>query len=123
MQNPITADCPDAVRAYMTLSEGDDRPAAVALFTEDAHVTDDGRDYRGVTEIRTWLDEVAGEYTYTATPMAAQNEATDQTSIQIRLEGNFPGGLVDVDYRFRLDSSGRLARLTITPSAGQPETA
>ena len=85
-------------------------------------MTDDGHDYHGVAEIRTWLDRVAGEYTYTATPLAVQNETADKSSIRIRLEGNFPGGLVDVDYRFRLDGAGRLAQLTITPSAEGPGT-
>ncbi|KAF0963357.1 nuclear transport factor 2 family protein [Rhodococcus sp. T7] len=122
MTNSLLVHCPDAVRAYMTLTEGEDRAAAVATFADDAHVTDDGRDYHGTAEIRAWLDRVASQYTYTTTPIAAHNDvATRATSVTCRLEGTFPGGLVDLDYRFQLDGSGRLAHLTIAPSADQPE--
>ena len=118
---PVIADCPDVVRAYMTLNESGDRTAATALFTDTAQVTDEGHDYRGTAEIRTWLDRAANEYTYTTTPLAAENASDGRTSIRCRLEGNFPGGLVDVDFRFQLDAAGRLARLSITPSAEQPQ--
>ncbi len=33
-----------------------------------------------------------------------------------RLEGDFPGGVVDLDYRFGLDEQGRLRRLVIEPT-------
>jgi len=117
---PVIADCPDAVRGYMILNESGDRTAATALFTDTAEVTDDGHDYRGIAEIRTWLDRAATEYTYTTTPLTVENASDGRTSIRCRLEGNFPGGVVDVDFRFELDGAGRLTRLTITPSADQP---
>lgn len=124
MTSPLIVHCPDAVRAYMTLAEREDRTAAVALFADDAHVTDDGHDYLGTTEIRAWLGRVASKYTYTTTPIDVHSDAvTRQTSVRCRLEGSFPGGLIDLDYRFQLDGSGRLARLTITPSTEQPEAA
>lgn len=121
MTNPLIEDCPDAVRAYLILAEAEDRTAAVSLFVEDAHVTDDGHDYIGVTQIRAWLGRVASQYTYTTTPISTNSDAaTRTTSIRCRLEGTFPGGMVDLDYRFQLDDSGRLVCLTITPSADQP---
>lgn len=89
-----------------------------------AHVTDDGHDYIGVANIRAWLGRDASQYAYTTTPMSATSDAvTGTTSIRCRLEGTFPGGLVDLDYTFQLDDSGRLANLTITPSDDQPAQA
>lgn len=124
MTNSLLIDCPDAVRAYLALAAGDDRTAATALFVADAHVTDDGHDYIGAAEIRRWLGRVAGRYSYTTTPIAVHDDAAaDRTSVRCRIEGTFPGGVVDLDYRFRLDDAGRLARLTITPSAQQPQPA
>lgn len=121
--NQLLADCPDAVRAYLTLAGGEDRTAAVVLFGDHARVIDDGHHYTGPAEIRAWLGRVASQYSYTTTPIDAHNDsAAGQTSVRCRIEGTFPGGLVDLDYHFRLDGSGRLLRLTITPSAEQPES-
>ncbi|MCX0271639.1 nuclear transport factor 2 family protein [Nocardia zapadnayensis] len=120
--NPLLADCPDAVRAYLTLTGGEDRTAAVALFGDDAQVTDDGHHYTGSAQIRTWLARVANQYSYTTTPIDVHHDAAGQWSVRCRIEGTFPGGLVDLDYHFRLDGSGRLLRLAITPSAEQFES-
>ncbi|WP_241383515.1 nuclear transport factor 2 family protein [Rhodococcus sp. CH91] len=117
MTDSTIARCPDAVRAYMTLATGDDRPAATVLFAEDAHVTDDGVDHRGRDGIRTWLDRVAGEFSYTTTPVSVYGDAhSDRVTIRCRIEGDFPGGVVDLDYDFRLDTSGRIASLVIAPA-------
>ncbi|MGI5160113.1 hypothetical protein [Microbispora sp. CA-102843] len=114
MANSPLAGCPDAVRAYMRLTTGGDRAAAMVCFAEAAHVTDDGRDYQGTGEIRRWLDRVAGEYTYTVTPLSARaGGVAGWTVVTCRLEGTFPGSPVDLDYRFDLDDAERIARLEI----------
>lgn len=120
MTNSVVDRCPDAVRAYLALASGEDRTAATPLFAEDAHVTDDGTDHRGRAEIREWLDRVAGEFSYTTTPISADGDAaSDRVSVRCRIEGNFPGGVVDLDYCFRLDAAGRLASLVIAPAVDQ----
>ncbi|GAA11208.1 MULTISPECIES: hypothetical protein [Gordonia] len=116
MTNTSIADCPDAVRAFMRLTTCNDRTAATALFTEDAAVTDDGRDHVGIASIRDWLDREASEYTYTTTVVGASSSPTDGAVVTTRLEGDFPGGVVDLDYRFGLDEQGRLRRLVIEPT-------
>lgn len=114
MTNRMLADSPDAVRAYMNLTTDGDRTAAIVGFADTAHVTDDGRDYHGASAIRTWLDKASGNYTYTTTPLAARTDATtDHTVVTCRLEGTFPGGLVDLDYHFDLDGAQRISRLEI----------
>nr|WP_189179224.1 nuclear transport factor 2 family protein [Microbispora rosea] len=112
MSHSPLAGCPDAVRAYLTLASGADRAAAVVCFADGAHVTDDGHDYRGTGEIGRWLDRVAGEYTYTTTPLSAHTGA-GRTVVTCRVEGTFPGSPVDLDFRFGLDDAGRISRLKI----------
>ncbi|GAB1822764.1 nuclear transport factor 2 family protein [Herbidospora sp. RD11066] len=97
---------PDAVRAYFALSTGDDPAAAVVAFADDAHVTDDGRDHHGHAEIREWLGRTSAEFDYTSTPIGGEG-----TTVICRVEGNFPGSPVELDYRFGLDTSGRISRL------------
>ncbi|WP_066375467.1 hypothetical protein [Herbidospora mongoliensis] len=99
---------PAAIRAYLTLSTGADPLSAVVTFAPDAHVTDDGHDYRGHAEIGEWLGSTSAEFDYTSTPIGG-----DDTTVTCRVEGNFPGSPVDLDYRFTLDASGRISRLEI----------
>jgi hypothetical protein len=75
-------------------------------------VTDDGHTYRGATEIRGWLTRTASEFTYTTTPLTAHDNG-DDTTVTCRVEGNFPGSPVTLDYHFQLDESNRIANLDI----------
>ena len=56
---------PAAIRRYQQAHDRRDTDAALAAFTPDAHVRDDGHDYRGREQIRGWLSgaSVAFEYT------------------------------------------------------------
>ncbi|WP_017983392.1 nuclear transport factor 2 family protein [Amycolatopsis methanolica] len=100
------AELPPAIRDYLA------GPSA-AGFTPDAVVTDDGRTYRGRDEIDGWLRRAATEYQYTATLMGVSPAAGEWTVTQ-HLTGEFPGGEVDLSYRFRLRGE-RIAVLTIAP--------
>jgi len=111
----VLENCPDAVRAYLALTIAGDRTAAVVAFAEDAHVTDDGSSHDGATAVRAWLDRPAGDYTFTTTPLSAKSTTDSVALVTCRVEGNFPGGLVDLDYRFTLDETRRISRLVIEP--------
>lgn len=106
-------DTPAAVRAYLTLTNGDDHESALVAFAENAEVTDDGHTYRGTTEIRNWLTGTASAFTYTSTPLTAHTK-DDKTTVTCRVEGNFPGSPINLDYHFRLDSTNRISELSIT---------
>lgn len=104
---------PDTVKTFMTALSTPADGRAVATFTADAVVTDEGRDYTGRDEIGAWLTASAGEYTYTSQFTGA---TTTDTTIDVgqHLEGNFPGGVVDLHYRFTLDGAS-ISRLVIEP--------
>ena len=76
-------------------------------------MTDEGRDYTGRDEIGAWLTASAGEYTYTSEFTGA---TTTDTTVDVgqRLEGNFPGGVADLHFRFTLDGAS-ISRLVIEP--------
>lgn len=86
---------------------------AVATFTADAVVTDDGRTYAGRDEIGAWLTAAAGEYTYTS-EFTGATVTDDSIAVRQHLEGDFPGGVVDLHYRFTLDGKS-ISRLVIEP--------
>jgi hypothetical protein len=111
----VLEECPDAVRAYLALTIAGDRTAAIVAFAGGAHVTDDGHRHDGVTAVRAWLDRPAGDYTFTTTPLSAKSTSDSEAVVACRVEGNFPGGLVDLDHRFTLDETRRISRLVIEP--------
>ena len=104
---------PDTIKTFMTALSTPEDGRARDTFTADAVVTDEGRDYTGRDEIGAWLTASAGEYTYTSEFTGA---TTTDTTIDVgqRLEGNFPGGVVDLHYRFTLDGAS-ISRLVIEP--------
>ena len=86
---------PAAIKSYLTAAD-------VTVFTADAVVRDDGHTYRGTDEIRGWLADAAGEYTWTATLTGATRLDAVRYELRQHLEGDFPGGVVDLRYRFTL---------------------
>ncbi|MEV4669084.1 nuclear transport factor 2 family protein [Microbacterium sp. LWO12-1.2] len=109
------AELPSAIAGY--LSAQDDRlrrASAIEVFGSEAHVRDDGIDYRGSDAIRAWLTTVASEFTYTTTFIGQRHEGADRWVVVARLEGDFPGGIVELRYRFTL-RDGLIDDLVIAP--------
>jgi hypothetical protein len=105
---------PAAITSYQASHDSRDVEKAFAQFTDDVHIEDDGRTYEGRSGVRTFLQEAGSEYTYTRTLIGATEVSPDCWRITNRLEGNFPGGEVDLSYEFVL-KDGLIARLKIAP--------
>ncbi|MFD5569499.1 nuclear transport factor 2 family protein [Streptomyces cadmiisoli] len=109
------ADLPEVVRRYLRAHDVQDIATAVATLAPEATVTDDGRTYRGPAAIKGWLEQTGSQYTYITTPVGAERHGPDHYTVVQHLEGDFPGGQVDLRYRFALDEHGRISRLVIAP--------
>jgi SnoaL-like domain len=105
---------PDVVRRYLEAHDRRDTDVALSAFAPDAHVLDDGKEYLGLDAIRDWLARASTQFTYTRTFLDAHAEAPNVWIVRNRLEGNFPGGVVDLVYRFTV-VDGRIADLSIVP--------
>lgn len=103
---------PKTITGYLTAHRLRDADTAVGAFADDAVVTDDGQTYEGTAAIRTWLNEGAAEYSYTIELTGAERIDDDRYVAVNHLEGDFPGGVADLYFRFTL-SGGRIARLVI----------
>ncbi|MET3808329.1 hypothetical protein ABIB25_005358 [Nakamurella sp. UYEF19] len=99
-----TAALPAAVADYFARTTGGDPQDPVELFAATATVTDEGHTYQGREAIATWMSKTGGEFTFTVTPVKTEHDAMTTTVVN-RLEGNFPGGIVDLRYRFTLTPS------------------
>jgi ketosteroid isomerase-like protein len=109
---------PPVISEYLAASDRGDVEAVVRCFAEDAVVVDEGQEWRGTAPIRRWRATVATAYQYTVqvTGARALGEADGAVrhDVHVHLEGNFPGGQVDLADRFAL-RDGRIARLEIVP--------
>ena len=103
---------PTVVEKYFALMDGDDKLAVADLFAPGAYVVDNGTTYRG-DEIRAWLSGEASEFTTTSRRLTTDRSGQN-VMVVLRVEGNFPEGVVDLTVEFLLDSAERIRGLTIT---------
>ncbi|MFF0416492.1 nuclear transport factor 2 family protein [Kitasatospora sp. NPDC004745] len=99
----ITPDgLPEVITRYLTAHRAHDAGTAVTTFTGDATVIDDGHTYQGSLAIERWLDQSANEFTYSIELTDAQEIDAAHYIATHHLEGDFPGGTIDLRYRFTL---------------------
>jgi ketosteroid isomerase-like protein len=114
-----TGSLPPVISEYLAASDRGDAEAIVRCFAEDAVVVDEGQQWRGTAAIRRWRDTVATAYQYTVQVTGAETlgevDGAERHDVHLHLEGNFPGGEVDLTNRFTL-RAGRIARLEIVPT-------
>jgi hypothetical protein len=108
------SDLPDSITGYLVAHQVRDVDAAMRHYTADATVTDEGHTHVGHDEIRAWLARSASEYTYTIELISAARSGGDRFDAVHHLEGDFPGGVVDLHFRFTLRDD-LISRLVIEP--------
>ncbi len=112
---PVSWDeLPTPIQTYLTAHADGDIHTTLAVFADDAVVTDEGHDHRGRAAIEAWLTDSASEYTYTTEFTGATMSGAASFDVVQRLEGDFPGGVADLHFRFALDDA-RISRLVIEP--------
>ena len=105
---------PEVITRYLKAHHAHDTDTAITAFTGEATVTDDGNTYEGTEAIEKWLSQTATEFTYTThLTNAQQTDATHYIATH-HLEGNFPGGTIDLRYQFTLRDD-LIERLVIEP--------
>ena len=115
--NSISTDAtelPRAITNYQAAHDRRDVLTALAQFTIDSDVVDDGRTYKGISGVESFLRMAGSEYTYSRTLIAAEEIAPYRWRVTNHLEGNFPGGHVDLSYEFHI-VGGLISRLVIAP--------
>jgi hypothetical protein len=105
---------PEVVSRYQDAHDRQDTAVALSAFAPDARVVDDGLEYRGSDEIRDWLDRASSEYTFTRSLVSAEPDGDDTWLVINHLEGDFPGGVVDLRYQFVV-AGDLISELVIAP--------
>jgi hypothetical protein len=108
------AQLPTTIRAFLTAHAAREADAAVLTFTPTPVVVDEGRTYRGTGEVLGFLRDGGGEYTFTTELVGAERVDDTRWVAVNRLEGDFPGGIAELRYRFTL-VGGLIEELVIAP--------
>ncbi len=103
---------PAAVRRYLAAHAARDSATAIESFSPDAVVVDEGRTYRGTDEVLEFLRRAGAEFEYTTELMGSERLGDERWVVHNRLEGDFPGGVADLSYRFTIDGD-RITELVI----------
>jgi hypothetical protein len=119
--DPTTADMakqlPLAIRRYLREADPQHKANAhdlLSAFAPDATVIDDGKTHTGHDEIHRWREAETSEYTYTVEVSHVEKFDDTYYVVTNRLEGDFPGGVVDLIYRFTL-ANDLITHLKIAP--------
>ncbi len=91
---------PDVIARYYASAAEGDLDALLDCFTPQAHVFDEGQHHHGLAEVRRWRERVASRYTYTTEITGTRQTTDDEYVVATHLEGDFPGGVVDLEQKF-----------------------
>jgi ketosteroid isomerase-like protein len=109
-----TPGLPTPIRSFLAAHVARDAETALRAFIPDAVVVDDGSTYRGTAEVRDFLSRAGSEFTYTTTLIGVEQLPDEEWVAVNRIEGDFPGGVADLRYRFTMRGE-LIAALTIAP--------
>ncbi len=109
--NNHTQQLPATICAFQDAHQTRDADGALVLLTPQAVITDAGESFSGDAALRHFIRDAGAEFTYTD-EITNTGRDGDIWVVSHHLEGNFPGGRADLNYRFALDGD-RIARLDI----------
>ena len=102
---------PSTVRSFTEAHAARDADAALALLTADAVISDVGESFTGEESLRDFVSTAGAEFSYTDEVVGVRRDG-EVWVLTHHLEGDFPGGSADLDYRFTLDA-GLISRVEI----------
>jgi hypothetical protein len=108
----MTTGLEPALAHYFASTNERDVAEMVAAFAEGAVVRDEGREHRGLTAIRSWIEATIEKYDYRVDPIDSSRIGA-KTIVRVSVHGGFPGSPITLRYEFTVDSQ-KIARLEIS---------
>jgi ketosteroid isomerase-like protein len=103
---------PTAVRDFLAAHIARDADTASKFLTEDVVAVDQGETFRGWDDVHAFLRDAGSEFEYTTEQIGARRVDGTHYVATLRLEGTFPGGTAELDYRFTMRDD-RIAEIVI----------
>lgn len=95
-------DLPATIRAFLAAHAAREVGAAARTFDDDAVVVDQDETFRGADQVLDFLRHSGSEFTYTTELVVARRHDDAHWEVVNRIEGDFPGNVADLTYRFTL---------------------
>ncbi|MFA4929455.1 MAG: nuclear transport factor 2 family protein [Patulibacter sp.] len=111
-----TTEIPTVITRYQQAEQDADWTALADCFLPEGVAFDEGRTHVGREEIAAWRTAVAAAVTFTSTVVERRALGADGFKLVLRLEGDFPGGVAELDFLFALRDE-RIAALVILPAS------
>ncbi|WP_432565180.1 nuclear transport factor 2 family protein [Kineococcus sp. SYSU DK003] len=96
---------PSTVDDFLAASTVHDADTASGFLAEDVVVVDQGETFRGHEEVYAFVRDAGAEFEYTTEKIGTRRVDDEHWVVTLRLEGTFPGGVAELDYRFTLRES------------------
>ena len=104
---------PVTIRTFLAAHAAREARTAVRLFTTDAVVVDQDESFSGTDSVLDFLQNSGSEFSYSPELIAARRIDGLHWVAVNRIEGNFPGNVADLSYRFTL-TDDLISELTIS---------
>ena len=113
MSESLSEDVPPAIRAFVDTTNAADSAAFVAAFTEDAFLSDWGREFVGHEGIASWdASDNIGKRSHFELLGVKPGTGDQQFIVTVMVTGDGYNGTSDLEFTVRGD---RVARLVIAP--------
>ncbi len=101
---------PQSISVYIEAGNTRDTDSLLTNFAADARVTDEGRDYYALDEIREWSNKVT-EHLQVALAIFNSTEVGDESICTVQVSGTFDGSPIQPPFHFTVkgDESVKLS--------------
>lgn len=96
---------PKTIAVYVAAKNAHNPDAVARAFATDGIVHDEGKIHRGQAEIAEWARDAMNRYRMTMSPLSVTGKE-GKTVLMARVEGNFPGSPIDLNFNFLLGQDG-----------------
>ncbi len=107
----MTIEVTGAIKQYVDACNRHDVQSALASFSEEAVVHDEGATHRGAKAIEAWLADTMDQFRFQLKPIRSLLNG-DHEVVSMEVSGNFDGSPIVLDSRFRIEDR-KIASLEI----------
>jgi hypothetical protein len=95
---------PKLIETYIKAQNAYDADIALACFSENATVYDEGETLRGKKAIRDWMEKTKKKYSPQFQPLGIK-KTKEETIMTTEVSGTFDGSPVKLDYHFKIKNN------------------
>jgi ketosteroid isomerase-like protein len=92
---------PKLINTFIKAQNAYDADTALACFSENATVLDEGETLKGKKAIREWMEKTKKKYSPKFRPVSIK-ESTGEIIMTTEVSGTFDGSPVNLDYHFKV---------------------